>query len=685
MQPILGLELTATPQVEHAGGPTPFGNVIYSYPLSRAMDDGFVKEPVVATRANFNKDSYTEEELERLKLEDGIQVHERAKVDLEVFAREQGQRIVKPFILVVAKDTDHANRLEEIVKGADFFEGRYRDRVITVHSGQTGEERDEVVERLLAVEDPKEPTEIVIHVNMLKEGWDVTNLYTIVPLRAAHSETLVQQSIGRGLRLPYGKRTGVKSIDRLTIVAHDRFQEILDGARNPHSAIYSLIREGITIEPDGERREVWVARPAAEIALAPRAGGAQEDAPAAVQETIVFPTPADQAIAQTTLEVIRRVARPVTGAGLKSAADLNKPEVLAQIVQQVQQIVAPSQQELEGMGSEEQVRATVQKAVEMWVEKSMDIPRITIVPTGDTDFGYDDFELDVAHIAFQPVSQDILLAYLRTDERERLNADVAFRKEKRLEDYIVRNLWDYNDISYDDQAELLYKLAGQMVDHLRTLHHDEDTLLNVVRYHERKLAELIHAQMQSHVWTKETGFEVQVSQGVTTLRENTYTRPAGEAPVNFRAPVDEKQFIRSILFGGFRKCLYQVQKFDSDPERRFAVILENDETVEKWLKPAKGQFQIFYRHAHQEFPYEPDFAVETKTEKLLCEPKRATEMTDEVVLAKARAATEWCRHASAHARTYGGKPWSYLLIPHDVITASATLDALIATFRAAVH
>jgi hypothetical protein len=145
----------------------------------------------------------------------------------------------------------------------------------------------------------------------------------------------------------------------------------------------------------------------------------------------------------------------------------------------------------------------------MWVEKSMDIPRITdrtnsATRTSDMTIS----TLDVAHIAFQPVSQDILLAYLRTDERERLNADVAFRKEKRLEDYIVRNLWDYNDISYDDQAELLYKLAGQMVDHLRTLHHDEDTLLNVVRYHERKLAELIHAQMQSHVWTKETGFEV---------------------------------------------------------------------------------------------------------------------------------------------------------------------------------
>ena len=48
---------------------------------------------------------------------------------------------------------------------------------------------------------------------MLKEGWDVTNLYTIVPLRAANARTLIEQSIGRGLRLPYGKRTGVEAVD----------------------------------------------------------------------------------------------------------------------------------------------------------------------------------------------------------------------------------------------------------------------------------------------------------------------------------------------------------------------------------------------------------------------------------------------------------------------------------------
>ena len=49
-KPILGLERTATPQVEAGTRTEPFKNIIYSYPLSNAMTDGFVKEPAVATR-----------------------------------------------------------------------------------------------------------------------------------------------------------------------------------------------------------------------------------------------------------------------------------------------------------------------------------------------------------------------------------------------------------------------------------------------------------------------------------------------------------------------------------------------------------------------------------------------------------------------------------------------------------
>ena len=233
LMPILGLELTATPQVERGTTSSPFKNVIYSYPLASAMNDGFVKEPAVATRENFNAANYLPDGLEQVKLEDGVRIHENTRVELEVYARNNETPIVKPFMLVVAQDTAHANALQQRLESDNFFEGRYRGKVLTVHSNVRGEEKDEVVQQLLTVEQPDNPIEIVIHVNMLKEGWDVTNLYTIVPLRAANSRTLVEQSIGRGLRLPYGKRVGIPAVDRLTIVSHDRFQEIIDHASEP--------------------------------------------------------------------------------------------------------------------------------------------------------------------------------------------------------------------------------------------------------------------------------------------------------------------------------------------------------------------------------------------------------------------------------------------------------------------
>ena len=136
-----------------------------------------------------------------------------------------------------------------LMQSNDFFGGRYAGKVIQVDSVTTsGAEGDEVIQKLLAVESYDEPTEIVIHVNMLKEGWDVTNLYTIVPLRAANARTLIEQSIGRGLRLPYGRKTGDEAVDRLNIIAHDRFQEVVDEAGRGDSPI--RMRQ-LKLDPEG--------------------------------------------------------------------------------------------------------------------------------------------------------------------------------------------------------------------------------------------------------------------------------------------------------------------------------------------------------------------------------------------------------------------------------------------------
>lgn len=176
---------------------------------------------------------------------------------------------------------------------------------------------------------------------------------------------------------------------------------------------------------------------------------------------------------------------------------------------------------------------------------------------------------------------------------------------------------------------------------------------------------------------KAANYESQMSGGITTLRANNYSVPEGETARDFRALVADKQDIRRMLFCGFGKCLYRVQKFDSDSERRFAMVLENDREVLKWIKPARGQFKIFYAGDES---YEPDFVVETRTAKFLCEPKAANEMNADDVRAKARAAVEWCRNASAYELDNGGKPWSYLLIPHDVIADNMTLAGLASRF-----
>ncbi len=207
LNPIIGLELTATPKIERSGGAIKFKNVVYEYSLAKAIRDGFVKEPAVATRKDFDPSHYSPEELDRIKLEDGVRIHEDTKVALDIYARDNKVNTVKPFVLVVAQNTDHAGKLRELIASRAFFEGYYADKVMEIHSNQSGEEKDENIAKLVSLENPLNKIEIVIHVNMLKEGWDVTNLYTIIPLRTAASMTLREQTIGRGLRLPYWKMT----------------------------------------------------------------------------------------------------------------------------------------------------------------------------------------------------------------------------------------------------------------------------------------------------------------------------------------------------------------------------------------------------------------------------------------------------------------------------------------------
>ncbi len=255
LKPILGLEFTATPKA---------ANVIYAYPLRQAIIDGLVKRPVVLARRD--DDSLTEER-EDIKLSDGIRRHERKKVLLESYCRNNGLPVVTPRVLVSTQDIAHSERVKEKLESDDFFGGRYKGKVLLVHSGS----EDEQIEQLLNLEKMENPIEIVVHVNKLKEGWDVKTIYTIIPLRASVSDILTEQTIGRGLRLPFGRpvsrdeglsgdeRKELENIDTLEIMSHEKYSAVLAKAREVLDAVGVATDDGLQLEareiaPDGDER-----------------------------------------------------------------------------------------------------------------------------------------------------------------------------------------------------------------------------------------------------------------------------------------------------------------------------------------------------------------------------------------------------------------------------------------------
>jgi type III restriction enzyme len=132
--------------------------------------------------------------------------------------------------------------------------------------------------------------------------------------------------------------------------------------------------------------------------------------------------------------------------------------------------------------------------------------------------------------------------------------------------------------------------------------------------------------------------------------------------------------IKSLIFGGFTKSAHLIYKFDSKTEKDFAILLEKEAAILRWLRPAPNQFHIYYQHNSRQ--YRPDFIVETADCIYMVETKRADEVADPNVVAKAKAAKQYCENATNYNQMHGGKPWKYVIIPHHEVQFSATVTHL---------
>ncbi|ATH96061.1 restriction endonuclease [Dermabacter jinjuensis] len=195
-------------------------HVIFEYPLYRAIQDKYVKAPVLA----FRKTGYgTDEVSEEQQLRDALQLRALKQAYYDSYAASQNRDHVNAVAFVVCSDVEHATQVAELLRTPEYL-GR-DDAVLQVDS----KHEDELTQRRLdELDRPESPVLAVVSVNKLKEGWDVKNIAVVVTLRAMASEVLTQQTMGRGLRLPFGKYTGVWQIDQLDIISHQSFKELLE-------------------------------------------------------------------------------------------------------------------------------------------------------------------------------------------------------------------------------------------------------------------------------------------------------------------------------------------------------------------------------------------------------------------------------------------------------------------------
>lgn len=677
LKPILGIEVTATPQIQKGARAIPFQNVVYEYSLAHALkDERYIKVPAVFTRKNFRPEEYTPEDLDKEKLKDGIKLHIDTKEVLDTYARTYRKSAVKPVVLVVARDTEHSKQIKEILTSTEFFKGYYKDKVLEINSSQRGMEKDENIAQLITLENPDNTIEIVVHVNMLKEGWDVNNLYTIIPLRTSASETLTEQTIGRGLRLPYGERTGNDKVDRLSIVSHDKYEAIIKLAEDPNS----LVRRVYFIDPNESQKEDQK-----ETVPMPSRYDEIAGDHSYTEQLALFVAKSVDVPKETKNEIAKFVAT-ITN---KSVMEMNKQvknikEISSPAMKKLLQssITALTQREFSNLNlSTEDIAEVVEKAIENAVQALTDvvipIPQAIIQPVIGIKQGFDTFKLNTYSMNWHP-SNDILVGTELQEDGITFDLDISSANVKDTdspENAILKHILVHENVDYEQCADLIYGLIDQLKVHFKSYLGTDDEVNKVLVQRRKSIADNIYSQMNEHFYKEEVNYNATAMRPFSKIEVGFGGKYISDDIFDYKANIPAQE-IKSKIFKGFKKSCHSMYKFDSNTERTFAIVLENDSDVLKWMCPNIKQFNIYYdRDSNSQ--YKPDFVVETADKIYMIEIKDSRMLSDEVVIKKANAAKEYCRAATDFNKENDGKPWEYALISHDEVRPNSSLNYLV--------
>ncbi len=586
LQPWVLVGLTATPDKK-----TPKDQIIFRYPLAAAIADKLVKTPVIVGRKDDRKDSLT-------KLTDGIRLLSAKREAITAYAASTGAAPVNPVMLVVAKDIADADEYGAIIGSGEFFGGAFADSVLVVHSKAP----DEALEALERVEDPASPVRIIISVGMLKEGWDVRNVYVIASMRSSVSEILTEQTLGRGMRLPFGSYTGIEILDTLEVVAHERYEELLKKAGVLNEAFVDYrTRAVLRLNAQGEQVVVSeTVRTAAEPIMA-----AAESAPPPVADEEASPIvmtmdlrveQVGEAIMKLSQPIVRRPDAPTIWVPVLRMSAVQSSFSLADITDtdRFRKLGRSLAADPDGELSRTLVSARV-------VVGRDGVKRTELVTSGAADrFQSDPTLFDEGDLRTQLV--DMVLGSPAVPARKSERAAVAPLMEA------------FFDGLGDDAADLLsanlYRAGGRLV---------------------RLVAEEQRAYMSAPSYEE-----------VVELKEFAPARATDREVSGDRHGACS----RSVAYEGWKRSLFPVEWFDSRTERTVANMVDEDATVVAWVRLHTGELPILWSSAGRE--YNPDLIViDADGTHWVVEVKMDKEMESADVKGKREAARRWANHVSA--------------------------------------
>ena len=612
--------LTATPSeadLEHR---------VYHYPLARAIAERYVKTPVLVGRRDDAADVET-------RLRDGLSLLATKQAAADSYAASTGQRRVNAVMFVVADSIDNANAVAEVLSKRDLLGDDYEQAVLVVHSDAP----DDALARLEAVEDPDSPVRVIVSVSMLKEGWDVKNIFVICSLRPSISDVLTEQTLGRGLRLPWGRYTDVELLDTVEVLTHERYRQLLAKA--------GVLMEGLVDDRAGKAPE-----PARAGLPAGSRGDLGDGSPAGL------PDGTGTGTEEPSVDDAHEDSEHAAGGASEAEVPSPSPEP-------GRPTIAPLEDRLDHA----QKHAAAAQAVEP--TRTVPIPRVEVEITART-FNHS----SVDEKEFRELGQrlaDAGSAHLERKVLEVIEHEGGYKVVPREASDVVAAAAPQLPFGGAKQALIEHIFNLDLVPSSKASRNAAERLASAAvdgAGGEQMLASYFNA-------AKDGAYRI-IRRAYRAIPEERKQRVvAGEfGPTLFTDKPDEPnrfgKFSRQVAYTGWKRSQYPKVWFDSGTERDFANLLDDAGTVEVWTRLQRGDVPILWNGGR----YNPDFYALIDGVHYLLEVKADRDFDREEVRAKAAAAAEWARFVT-DVGEYG--TWRYLVVPQSAVDTGRTLTAVL--------